>query len=84
MNYRLGDRINDLAPPAIEQPNAGGLIIEMPLDEVQQYLERVLSLGSIASDEQLIEHLDYVLSSTRTKPIRLPPLERLELSFRHS
>ena len=35
MAYRLGDRFNNLAPPAIERPHAGGLIIQMPLEEVK-------------------------------------------------
>ena len=30
VTYALGDRLNNLAPPAIEQPNAGGLIIQIP------------------------------------------------------
>ena len=37
--YRLGDRLNDLAPPALPMAHAGGLIIEMPLERVEHYLQ---------------------------------------------
>jgi len=49
--YRLGDRINDLAPPSIEMAHAGGLIVEMPLEQVEPYLQRVLSLNALVPDE---------------------------------
>lgn len=76
--------MNKLEPPAIQQPNAGGLIIEMPLEDVAGYLERVISLKVLASDEQLLDYLDIALSSCRSKPLELPPLERLEFDLKTS
>ena len=38
VSYALGDRLNRLAPPAIEQPNAGGLIIQIPPDNPEEHL----------------------------------------------
>ena len=84
MAYRLGDRFNNLAPPAIERAHAGGLIIQMPLEEVKQYLERVISLDVLASDDDLVLKLDDIIGSSRVRPLQLPPCERVELSLRAS
>ena len=40
VTYSLGDRLNSLAPPAIEQPNAGGLIIQIPPENPWEHLSR--------------------------------------------
>lgn len=84
LSYSLGDRFNSLAPPAIEQPHAGGLIIELPLEGCKTYLERVLSLKFIQNDETLINNLHNRLNVIRGRSISLPPAEKLELNIRSS
>ena len=66
--YQLGDRLNQLAPPGVEQPHAGGLIIQIPQDEPELYLDRVLSLKALATDDELVENLERILRSSRHKP----------------
>ena len=56
----------------------------MPLEEVKSYLERVVSLEVLASDEALVLKLDALIGSSRVKPLQLPPCERVELLLRES
>ena len=84
MAYRLGDRFNNLTPPGIEMPHAGGLIIQMPLTEVRQYLERIISMQLLSTDHDLVLKLDSIIGSTRIRPLQLPPCERVELALRSS
>ena len=75
VTYSLGDRLNSLAPPAIEQRNAGGLIIQIPPENPWEHLSRVLHLQVLSTDDDLVGHLNQVLSATRTRAMRLPVLE---------
>ena len=75
VTYSLGDRLNSLAPPAIEQPNAGGLIIHIPPENPLEHLSRVLHLQVLSTDDDLVGHLNQVLSATRSRAMRLPVLE---------
>ena len=56
----------------------------MPLEEVKEYLERVVSLEVLASDDALVLKLDALIGSSRVKPLQLPPCERVELLLRES
>ena len=67
LSYMLGDRLNQLAPPGVEQPHAGGLIIKIPEEGVEMYLDRVLSLKALGTDDELVESLERTLSSSRRK-----------------
>ena len=69
LSYARGDKLNQLAPPAIEQPYSGGLIIQIPAEEPALYLERVLSLQSLQTDSVLLSKLDHLLRSSRYKPM---------------
>ena len=75
VSYALGDRLNRLAPPAIEQPNAGGLIIQIPPDNPEEDLSRVLHLQVLGTDDELVGHLNHFLLATRSTPMKLPLLE---------
>lgn len=82
LSYKLGDRFNMLVPPAVQTAHTGGLIIRMPLEGCKLYLERLISILVLPSDETLVTDLNQKLNSNRFKPVRLPPAENLEMNIR--
>jgi len=82
--YSHGTRFSELPPLPALASKTGGMIIEMPLEGIREYLDRVITLDSLEDDESLVLHLDKFLGTARVKPLKLPPQERLELDFRGS
>lgn len=84
LTYNLGTRFHSMPPLPALATKTGGMIIQMPLEGIQEYLSRVLQLEALQPDESLITNLNELLGSTRVKPLQLPPRERLELDLRSS
>ena len=58
IKYLRGGRLHQLTPPTPQVPFSGGLVIQMPLEEIEAYLSTVLQLDSLACDEQLVDYLN--------------------------
>lgn len=84
VSYKSGDRLSALVPPTPQLANSGGLIIRMPLEQPRSYLERMLTLKALSTDEVLVQNLNQVLDRVRCSKVYLPPSERVELQLKES
>ena len=55
--YTHGSSLVQLPPQPAEPPRDGGLIIDMPLDGIKEYLSPMIVLDELASDEDLVTQL---------------------------
>jgi hypothetical protein len=56
-SYIHGDSLAQLAPEPSEASESGGLVIDMPLEGIKEYLAPLLDLDEMATDEALVAHL---------------------------
>jgi hypothetical protein len=48
-------------------PFSGGLVVHMPLEDIEPYLLSLLNLDRLGSDEQLVDYLCHAVSRCRLK-----------------
>jgi hypothetical protein len=80
VRYRKGELLHEVTVPEVCRHLPNGMVIDIPIADIEEYMQKFLSWLPIKRDEELLLLLHGVLSESKVqKPFKDIPLKEIDL-----